>query len=286
MLMKLSIITINYNNAAGLQKTIESVLNQTSTDFEYIIMDGGSVDSSCRVITDKGLVINGQTEFNGISVTCVSEPDAGIYNAMNKGIRLAKGEYVQFLNSGDALVNPTITTQLLNALPAGCDIFYGNMLKPLSERIYRDCGLAGRKPTLFDFYKGTLNHSSAYIKRGLFDIYGLYDEKLKIVSDWKWYLQVIALGTIVPVYIDMDITVFDMHGISSTNPELEKQERRLVLEELIPSGILSDYDLYSEGIETSLRINKYIFSKRIVWFIDRVLFKLDEIKNTKKYRAE
>jgi len=84
---------------------MESVLNQTSKDFEYIVVDGASTDISCQVISDKCLAINGETKINGIFVKCISEVDSGIYNAMNKGIRIAKGEYIQFLNSGDRLAS-------------------------------------------------------------------------------------------------------------------------------------------------------------------------------------
>ncbi|MDR2910496.1 MAG: glycosyltransferase [Bacteroidales bacterium] len=93
--MKLSIITINLNNVAGLQKTIESVVKQTFTDYEYIVIDGGSTDGSADII---------KQHANKITYW-VSEPDKGIYNAMNKGIRVAKGEYCLFLNSGDWLIN-------------------------------------------------------------------------------------------------------------------------------------------------------------------------------------
>ena len=91
---KISIITINYNNCEGLRRTIESVVNQTCRDFEYIIIDGGSTDGSVDVIKRYADNID----------YWVSEPDKGIYNAMNKGIRMATGDYVQILNSGDMFV--------------------------------------------------------------------------------------------------------------------------------------------------------------------------------------
>ena len=93
--MKLSIITINYNNREGLKRTIESVVNQTFTDFEWILIDGGSTDGSKELIE----------QYSNRFSYWVSEPDNGIYNAMNKGLRAAKGDYLQFLNSGDRLYN-------------------------------------------------------------------------------------------------------------------------------------------------------------------------------------
>lgn len=96
--MKLSIITINYNNREGLRKTIESVVAQTTREFEYIVIDGGSTDGSVDVIK----------EFSDYIDYWVSEPDKGIYNAMNKGVKVAHGDYCQFLNSGDWLYDSNV----------------------------------------------------------------------------------------------------------------------------------------------------------------------------------
>ena len=278
--MTLTIITINYNNAPGLQKTMESVFSQTSKEFEYIIVDGGSTDNSVETIQ----------QFNDLTIQqfqYISEPDNGIYHAMNKGIRMAQGEYVQFLNSGDCLASPTVVEGMLHTVKSVCnkpsnregvDILYGNMLKPYKGRILRDCGFAGRTPTMLDFYTGTLNHSPAYIRRSLFDTYGMYDETLRIVSDWKWYLQVIALGSVVPVYADVDVTVFDMGGISSVNSGLDKAERRKVLEELLPLSVLRDYDQYALPIDQLKRINRHRITRKAFWLVERVLFKWEKFK--------
>ncbi|MFT4805390.1 MAG: glycosyltransferase involved in cell wall biosynthesis, partial [Psychroserpens sp.] len=110
--MKLSIITINFNNAVGLKKTIESVVNQTSNDFEYIVIDGGSNDGSVDVIK----------EYEAKVSYWVSEVDKGIYHAMNKGILLAKGDYLEFLNSGDILVNETVIQKIIPELNVGVEI--------------------------------------------------------------------------------------------------------------------------------------------------------------------
>jgi len=275
---KLSIITINYNNASGLQKTMESVLTQTSRDFEYIIIDGDSTDRSVDVI--KRLIQSTNQPINFIS-----EPDTGIYNAMNKGIRMAKGEYLQFLNSGDRLIAPDVTAKMLTCLFPSLQgeglgvrslIFYGNMLKQLPKRILRDRGFAGRMPTMLDFFTGTLNHSPTYIKRSLFDTYGMYDESLRIVSDWKWYLQVIVLDQIVPVYIDIDVTVFDMNGISTVNSDLDKVERKQVLSEILPASVLADYERWAFPIDQLKRINRYGLTRKGFWLVERILFKWEK----------
>jgi glycosyltransferase involved in cell wall biosynthesis len=271
--MKLTIITINYNNIDGLERTMHSVLSQSSDAFEYVVVDGGSTDGSKDVI--------GQLAADKRLTHWVSEPDTGIYNAMNKGIQMSKGEYVQFVNSGDYLVDELVTEKMLDKL-SQCNeppqIFYGNMLKQLTKGLFRDKGFEGRQPTMLDFYTGTLNHSSAYIKRNLFDIFGLYDESFKIVSDWKWYLQSIIFGGITPAYIDVDVTIFDMTGISTINSMLDRQERNEVLALLFPAKVLADYDQYAFAIEQWQRIQRYKYVAKIYWLIERCLFKWEKIK--------
>lgn len=265
--MKLSIITINYNNSSGLRKTIESVMSQTSHDYEYIVIDGGSTDGSIEIIK----------EYSAKITYWVSEPDRGIYEAMNKGIRAAKGHYLQFLNSGDWLASSGVIAKMIENMP-DCSIFYGNMLKQLPKgRVYRDaCGQG--KVSMFTFFRGTLNHSPALIKRNLFEKYGLYDETLLIVSDWKWYLVAIGLNNEDVKYIDFDVTCFDMSGISNTQHVLEKEERRKVLQELLPVKVLADYDVQWRNIEQAQRVNRYPITRQLFWFIDRVLFQVEKIR--------
>lgn len=262
-MFKLSIITINYNNLEGLKKTIESVLSQTSKEFEYVIVDGGSTDGSAKYISECA-----ERELD-IKIKWISEKDAGIYNAMNKGIRMSEGKYLQFLNSGDYLVDPSVTEKMISSLSENCNILYGNMLKYLPKGLFRDKGFAGVKPTFIDFYFGTLNHSPAYINRNLFDKYGLYDENLKIVADWKWYLNVIIFANTSIEYKDIDVTHFDMNGISSVNNELEFAERQKVLKELLPENIFADYLQYGSGILAYQRFIKFSVIYRIYNFFDR-----------------
>ncbi len=265
--MKLSIITINFNNAPGLRKTIESVVNQTSNDFEYIIIDGGSKDGSVDAIR----------KYEDNITYWISEPDTGIYNAMNKGIKAAKGEYCQFLNSGDTLVAADVTEKMLHDFP-GTSIIIGNMLKNLPfGKILSDKGTGNKKPTFLTFYRATLNHSPAYIKHNLFEKYGYYDENLKIVSDWKFYLITVGLNNEEVTYRDIDMTLFDMDGISNSNMELVKQERKKVLEEMVPANILADYNNNLRNILQAKRINRYRLTRFIFWLIERILFEWEKI---------
>jgi glycosyltransferase involved in cell wall biosynthesis len=118
--MKLSVITINYNNCDGLRKTIESVVSQTFTDFEYIIIDGGSTDGSVDVIK----------EYAGRIDYWVSERDRGCYHAMNKGVKVAQGEYVIFMNSGDSFYTNDVIDAFVKENPTE-DVLCGDMFLSL-----------------------------------------------------------------------------------------------------------------------------------------------------------
>ena len=277
--MRLSVITINRNNAAGLEKTMQSVVGQTFKDFEYIIVDGASTDGSVEVINKL------EPEF-GERLKWVSEPDKGIYNAMNKGLRMASGDYIQILNSADCLAAPDVTELMLAALDKADhpSILYGNMIKCFRDgRKLVDKSFAGQEITLLGMFTGTLNHDPTYIRRDLFEKYGYYDENLKIVSDWKWYLQAIILGDEKPKYVDLNVTLFDMTGISETNKELDQTERKQVLSQLFPESVLKDYEQYAFPIEQIKRLQRHPWSYKMVWFLERCLFKLEKRKQERFY---
>lgn len=277
--MKLTIVTINRNNAAGLEKTLQSVASQTIKDYEYIVVDGASTDDSVEVIK--------KHESQFAHFKWISEPDSGIYNAMNKGICMASGEYIQILNSADCLAADDVIERMLEALEKAAypSILYGNMVKcfPDGRRLVDKC-FAGEEITMLGMYSGTLNHDPAYIRRDLFEKYGYYDESLKIVSDWKWYLQAIIFGGEKPQYVDMDVTLFDMTGISEGVGSREKirEERKTVLEAMIPSGYLHDYERYSDDIYMMRRVHRHSWAYKTVRFIERCLFKIEKRNNKAK----
>lgn len=266
--MKLSIVTINYNNAEGLRKTLASVASQTCHDIEHVIIDGGSNDGSVDVIKE---YVNQRLMYD---VIWLSEKDKGIYNAMNKGIRKATGDYCQFLNSGDTLAAPDVTERMMAAMEDGIDVLYGDMLK-VGVKQYVDRSSKNDDVTLHMFYRGCLNHSPAYIKRSLFEEYGYYDETLKICSDWKFYMQSIVLGKATTKHVDIVVTHFDMNGISETRKDILNEERNRLLKEMVPQGILKDYDRYHFPMEQYDRLKRHHLWG-LVWFIERVLFKLEK----------
>lgn len=211
---KLSIITINLNNKQGLLQTIQSVREQTFTDFEYIVIDGASTDGSVEVIT----------EYASLFSYSVSEPDTGVYHAMNKGILQATGEYCLFLNSGDCLYDSE-TLQKVFSQNFSEDIVYGDSM---NGDIY--CRYPEKLTPLYLFRKPLL-HQATFIKRSLFNTYGLYNEQYNIVSDWEFFLKVLYKEKCSYKYlVNTPIVYFDMGGINNTQKErleLEKQEMLL-----------------------------------------------------------
>ena len=204
---KLSIITVCYNNRNGLQKTIESVVNQTFTDYEYIIIDGGSTDGTIDVIKANEKYIN----------CWVSEKDNGIYDAMNKGIKMAHGEYCYFLNSDDCIAAPNTLEKIFAKLKPETDIIYGNLAILKNEKLHNIAKFS-KKITPYSFYrhKVAIHHQASFIKRELFQKYGLYSEKAKLISDWLFFFETIIVHKVKIQYINRVFAIFLSGGESST----------------------------------------------------------------------
>ncbi|QNE38417.1 glycosyltransferase [Hymenobacter sp. NBH84] len=232
MPVPLSIITVNYNNCRGLSKTVDSVLEQTVFGaFEYIIIDGGSTDGGIEVLcrnTDK-------------ITYWVSEKDSGIYNAMNKGIRQASGEYLMFLNSGDHLIAADIVEVILNYLKAypGVDIFYGDAFIGSSTDVMQ--GLLKHPPVLeLKYFKTeTINHQASLIKAELFQQYGFYPEHYQLAADYWLFLRCF-LDEKVFKHIDRLLVDYDFTGLSAVDGYKKyKNEQFAIWDQLVPGYVRS-----------------------------------------------
>jgi len=230
--MKLSIITINKNNAGGLRKTIESVICQTFKDYEYIIIDGASSDESVNIIN----------EYSQYATYSISEPDEGIYYAMNKGIKAAKGEYCLFLNSGDYLNSKTTLEEAFH-YDFFEDIVYGNMIVKNSY--------GQRKETICNHSLSILDalgiensfpvyHPSSFIKLDLFLRLGLYRTDLSICSDRAFFVKAIFEHGATYRYIPIAISIFNADGISSYNTTKRNQENYKITLELFKYPALNN----------------------------------------------
>lgn len=228
--MKLSIITINFNNRVGLQHTINSVLEQSFHDFEYIVIDGGSTDGSVEVVKKHSHKID----------YWVSESDRGIYNAMNKGIVQAKGDYCIFMNSGDAFCASNTLANVLPYLDGTC-IVNGDTKYPSGKY-----DSSPHEVTLSFFMLSTIIHQSTFIRTDLLKNNN-YDENYRIVSDWKFWLQELIVKGRSYKSVHIPISVFDEGGIGSTNIKLHDEEMVSVLRDLFPKKILDEYYFFLNG---------------------------------------
>jgi glycosyltransferase involved in cell wall biosynthesis len=219
-LIQLTVITINFNNREGLQKTLQSVVAQKDALFEYVVIDGGSTDGSLEVIK----------QFENKINYWVSEKDSGIYNAMNKGIKIASGNFLLFLNSGDFLVDDKVLKRVL-LKDLDKDIVYGDMMINWGNgKITK--GEMPDQLTLPHMCKDTLWHPVSFIRRELFETFGLYDETYKLVGDYEFFFRTIIGQGVTSKRIPVVITEYNTQGLSSRqeNKTLEKTERKRVVD--------------------------------------------------------
>jgi glycosyltransferase involved in cell wall biosynthesis len=264
-MIQLSIITINLNNASGLEKTIRSVVKQKNIGYEFIVIDGASIDGSVKVIEQYKTKID----------YWLSEPDKGIYEAMNKGIKRAQGEYLLMLNSGDWLRNETILSDIFTNLPSECDIFYGDVQweshgKLLDVRTFPDF------LTFQFFYKKSLGHQATFIRRSLHDLVGLYDEKLRFSADWKFFILSICKFNATYKHIPVVISICDSDGFS-WNPNfapVRQAEHNAVLEEHFPL-LVEDYR----------ELNRYKDNTIKNWFEKNKITLKKAVKSLINYKA-
>jgi glycosyltransferase involved in cell wall biosynthesis len=231
--IKLSIITINLNNKEGLIKTIQSVVSQTRKDFEFIVIDGGSIDGSKEIIEKSSEEIN----------YWISEPDRGIYNAMNKGILKSSGDYLLFLNSGDYLYDNETLSYFFNEIQENrYDVIYGNSnyLYDNSNEVVK---YKSENEITFNLFSklGAINHQASITRRSCIEKVGYFDENLKIVSDWKLFMIGIFKYNFRIKHIDVILVNYDANGISSIRRDILDKEAKQVLEEEF-YYFLKDYD--------------------------------------------
>ena len=238
--MKFSIITVNYNNKEGLKKTIESVINQSFRDYEYIVIDGGSTDGSADILR----------EYDKMITYWVSEPDKGIYNAMNKGIAKASGDYLNFMNSGDCFYDNNVLEKV-DGYHYDADFIVGKDYH-FNEVIQK--GHASIQPprtTMIHFFVATLDHQSSFIKRELFKD-SLYDEKHKLVSDWIFFTEKIVKEQKQVQFIPDIICRREEGGLSEQQWEKNRKEIGVYLHQFLPYGIYEDYATLAKLDKTSL----------------------------------
>lgn len=213
----LSIITVVYNNLAGLQYTFQSIKSQTSTDFEWVVIDGGSTDGTVQWLTDLAFP----------NLRFVSEKDKGLYDAMNKGIKMAVGDYVWFMNSGDAIY-ASDTIQLLSAQAATNDVLYGETMlidehtNPIGIRSEKTTRVLPEKMTKYSMIKGmVVCHQSFIPKRKIAPLYKL---NYKFSADIDWVISCLENASAIH-NCKLIVSNYLVGGLSAQNQKTGWKER-------------------------------------------------------------
>ncbi|EMK15686.1 PGL/P-HBAD biosynthesis glycosyltransferase family protein [Leptospira kirschneri serovar Bim str. 1051] len=259
---KISIITINLNNLEGLRKTLESVRLQTYTNFELIVVDGGSTDGSFEYLKSN---LNLIKKF-------ISEKDKGIYNAQNKGILLSKGEYLVFLNAGDALLQKDVLSEISKFLEQDIDLVYGDILIDS-----KDYGIIERKyPDRLNYFYWSIKslcHQATFIRKNLFDLYGYYNEEYSFAADFEFFHRFWFNKNIKIKHAPVFVILYDFNGVSAQpkNRKRIAEEYRKIKRKYFP---IWAYVVY--------KLNSYLLEKLSNTFLWKILFKFYRFLNPKK----
>lgn len=252
----ISIITVNLNNCHGLERTSRSVVSQTFSNYEWIVIDGGSTDGSKELI---------ESYAQYIAYWC-SEPDKGIYNAMNKGIKVANGEYCLFLNSGDYLATSSVLDDVVMG-GVDKDVVYGDILIERNDGKYEHPFLLDQPSvTAKLFVKQNLPHQASFIRRLLFQKFGLYDETLKVYSDYKFFVRSIVLGGASVKKVNILVSIMEDEGISRSGSIQKIEERKRTIAMFFPESVQEDYIL----VDSLSEVLRYPFSR----FCYSILYRL------------
>lgn len=261
--MKLSIITVNLNNAAGLRKTIESVAGQSFSDLEYIIIDGGSNDDSISIIK----------EFSHKIIYWISEPDEGIYQAMNKGLKYSNGEVITFLNSGDEYYSPFSLEMAVNFIKkkwAEAELFFFDFIyqSDNGKTLISSLDVTNK----YIIYGKGFGHPSTFYKKNLFELIGGFDENYRISADRVFYMKAIVQNKLAFAYLPFAVSVFHEGGLSTNSNYTD------IMQEEDKNIINTYYNSFEKKIISSRLFRKLLRMRFIGTLLIRFLdWKLNQV---------
>lgn len=228
---KISVITVVYNDCVGLEKTIQSVMSQTYNSIEYIVVDGGSTDGTVDIIK----------KYESFIGKWISEKDNGIYDAMNKGIQMSTGDWLNFLNASDYFISNTIVEDIAKHLDSS-SIVYGNMIRTDGKRRYLTKGAHGNTLDAVDFMHSSISHQAAFIRKEVFQKYGFYSTNYRLASDAEFFYRVLVENKESFKYIDKPFVIFALGGASSKQQQLYNQERKDFLLKSLSESVYERYE--------------------------------------------
>lgn len=245
--MKISVITVCRNSEKTIERTLQSVGCQTCNDFEYIVIDGVSTDRTLDIIEKYK---NHITKF-------ISEPDKGIYDAMNKGIRMAEGEYIIFLNADDVFLHENVLSLAADKMKnQETDLYYGDLV--FAEK---DTGkINNRKQDNVNYVYlcgGMLFHPSIFAKKELFEKFGYFDTKYRIAADYDWILNVLVKNKVSCEYLGFPITMFsdgDGASTSEVNRLKHKNERKEIQHKYFSSAFVTLSGIWYKSFRSTLSL--------------------------------
>ena len=251
--MKVSIITACYNAESTIEETIRSVAGQTYNNIEYIVVDGASSDSARSILK----------KYESNISKLISEPDNGVYNAMNKGIKAATGDLLFFLNADDVFINELVVGQFAEfAKTNKAGLILGNILliDKYTGQVYHE------KQPLIDniqLLKSTVFHPATFFRREGFEKFGLYNEENKIASDYEWYLNYFVKNNGNYAYLDKPISIFSMSGLSSDKEhgKIHQEERRKIQKKYFNQKQIKTFEFLNKYFPR--KIHKISFRKKL-----------------------
>lgn len=253
---KITIITASYNAAATIEQTISSVVHQDYQNIEYIIVDGGSTDGTVEIIK----------KYESYGIKWISEPDEGLYDALNKGVRMASGDYIEIIGADDALNGPNIISRIVDVVAPDTDILCGQELlveeAAKTQRVCTNIHARNRR----EYRGGMVPHAAMFVRRELLLRY-TFDTHYRITADYKFFLQCYYDETIQIQYSDEKVAFFSLSGVSSNLTKCWEENDRIYRELGLP--FQSPDDAYSSLIKR--KIKRYLiamglfFPARALW---------------------
>lgn len=233
--MKISVITVCLNAEETIEETILSIESQAYKNVEHIIIDGASTDNTVAIIN----------KHKDDLAHFISEPDKGLYDAMNKALKLASGDFIIFLNANDTFYDENVLNTVVETLEKNSDvkILYGDILNLCKKRKISKIQNYNNISDIFFFVNENICHQCIFYHKSLFEKYGYYSQDYKIYSDWDFNLKCIVEKKVCIKYLPLVISKFQLGGISSSGNNLEilKNEKKLLTNKYFKKYIIFIY---------------------------------------------